>query len=123
MRTDERESVQKSKKMQQILQADEFLFVMMLNVILLTIGLTIFNVCFLLIFMTSALKFYKTNIMEKHVDMIEIPLISTEQKTSICVHLFSIALQDVLTNKSLFRNLVQLGFVVGSYLVVKMVAF
>jgi hypothetical protein len=63
MRTDERESVRKSKKMQQILQADEFLLVMILNVILLTIGLNIFNVCFLLIFITSALKFYKTNIM------------------------------------------------------------
>jgi hypothetical protein len=55
--------------------------------------------------------------------MIEIPLISTEPKTSICVHLFSIFLQDVLTNKSLVRNLVHLGFVVGSYLVVKMVPF
>ena len=55
--------------------------------------------------------------------MIEIPFISTESKTSICVHLFSIFLQDVLTNKSLVRNMLHLGFVVGSYLAVKMVPF
>lgn len=98
---------------------DEFLLYLMINLILLTVDLSIFNVCFLLIFITTALKFYKTNVMEKHVDLIEIPAISTEPKTSIVVHWFSIVIHDVLTNKSLVKNFMYLGIAITGYFLMK----
>lgn len=44
------------------------MLVLMVNLVLVTIELSVFNVCLLLTFSISALKFYKSYLMEKNVD-------------------------------------------------------